>query len=110
MYPYQEQLKRVERWLSRIRHSSKHDRNQYEDFLWAFFQNCWHLKDWIMNDTNSSALGKFVKEEAENQSVNKEHEKHQPQAAPVLGVFLHGEKWEALIKNDHSWKVIVAPA
>ena len=24
--------------------------NEMEDFLWAFFQNCWHLNDWIRND------------------------------------------------------------
>jgi hypothetical protein len=22
----------------------------YDDFVWAFFQNCWHLRDWIHND------------------------------------------------------------
>ena len=22
----------------------------YSDDIWAFFQNCWHLKDWIKND------------------------------------------------------------
>jgi hypothetical protein len=25
----------------------------YEDMLWAFFQNCWHLKDWILNDATA---------------------------------------------------------
>ncbi len=24
--------------------------NAIEDNLWAFFQNCWHIKDWIRND------------------------------------------------------------
>jgi hypothetical protein len=28
---------------------------QYEDDLWSFFQNCWHLKDWIKNDDTLDA-------------------------------------------------------
>jgi hypothetical protein len=24
--------------------------NELEDSLWAFFQNCWHINDWIRND------------------------------------------------------------
>jgi hypothetical protein len=22
----------------------------FQDAMWSFFQNCWHLKDWIKND------------------------------------------------------------
>jgi hypothetical protein len=22
----------------------------YQDDVWAFFQNCWHLKDWVKHD------------------------------------------------------------
>lgn len=49
MSGYRDQLARVERFLTRL---SRFDRPQedYEDDLWAFFQNCWHLKDWIKND------------------------------------------------------------
>ncbi|TWU12271.1 hypothetical protein CA54_10940 [Symmachiella macrocystis] len=51
-----EQLERVKRFFKRIEHpeafGNTHDgRNDYEDFLWAFFQNCWHLKDWIKRDS-----------------------------------------------------------
>ena len=42
-------MARVERWLKRIEATDR-ERTEYEDFLWAFFQNCWHLKDWIKND------------------------------------------------------------
>lgn len=24
--------------------------NDVEDFMWAFFQNAWHIKDWLKND------------------------------------------------------------
>jgi hypothetical protein len=51
MHPYQQQLARVERFLQRILAPTT-DRKEYEDFLWAFFQNCWHLRDWIKNDTS----------------------------------------------------------
>jgi hypothetical protein len=49
MSAYLEQLKRVERWLSRIQ-KNESDQIEHQDFLYAFFQNCWHLKDWIKND------------------------------------------------------------
>jgi len=50
---YLEQLNRARRFLRRI---EKFDRSQvdYEDDLWAFFQNCWHVKDWIKNDQKLS--------------------------------------------------------
>jgi hypothetical protein len=55
---YQEQLARVRRWLTRVENSSVNPRlelppkkqTEYEDMLFAFFQNSWHLKDWIKND------------------------------------------------------------
>jgi hypothetical protein len=55
---YQEQLARVHRFLTRVENSSVNPKlelppekqTEYEDMLYAFFQNCWHLKDWIKND------------------------------------------------------------
>ena len=44
-----EQWERVLRWHERIK-DQKQPRLDYEDDLWAFFQNCWHMKDWIKND------------------------------------------------------------
>lgn len=52
-YQYLEQISRVHRFLNRIRDKEK-ERIQYEDDLWSFFQNCWHLKDWIKNDPKVS--------------------------------------------------------
>jgi hypothetical protein len=55
---YHEQLARVRRFLVRVETSSVNPKlelppekqTEYEDMLCAFFQNCWHLKDWIKND------------------------------------------------------------
>ena len=46
-----EQFERVRRWLSRIE-APEGPSVEYDDFLWAFFQNGWHLKDWIRNDAS----------------------------------------------------------
>jgi|GEM_PF-531555 len=49
-----EQFERVKRWMLRIKDITsgrEHDRESsyYEDDIYAFFQNCFHLKDWLMN-------------------------------------------------------------
>ncbi len=41
---------RVKRGLTRIENNKNRQMEEYEDDLWFFFQNCWHLKDWIKND------------------------------------------------------------
>jgi hypothetical protein len=46
---WQDQFERLKRYLCRIRIRDR-DRAEYEDDLLSFFQNCWHLKDWIWND------------------------------------------------------------
>ena len=49
MAAYQDQLTRVRRFLARIeQHNRPHD--EYDDDMWSFFQNCWHVKDWIKYD------------------------------------------------------------
>jgi hypothetical protein len=50
-----EQWNRVNRWLERFRETSTgrpHDRDSdyYQDEAYSFFQNCYHLKDWLKND------------------------------------------------------------
>ncbi len=49
MRGYMDQLNRVRRMLDRI---NRQDRSpeEYEDDIWSFFQNSWHLKDWVKND------------------------------------------------------------
>ena len=51
MSKYREQFERVGRFLHRVRRGDR-ESVEYLDDLWAFFQNAWHLKDWIMNDSS----------------------------------------------------------
>ena len=49
------QLDRVQRYLQRFREINSgrkhnHPSDYYEDDVYAFFQNCYHLKDWIKHD------------------------------------------------------------
>ncbi len=60
---YLEQLERIKRWLDLIKRPNI-DREQYVDFLWAFFQNCWHLTDWITHDPSASMQLKNAKGKA----------------------------------------------
>jgi hypothetical protein len=49
MRDYLSQYRRVERALQRIENQNR-NQTEYEDDLWSFFQNCHHLKDWVIND------------------------------------------------------------
>jgi hypothetical protein len=61
---YLEQWERVNRWYSRFRMINAgrmHDQSSenYQDDVYAFFLNCYHLKDWIKNDPSvGAAAGK----------------------------------------------------
>ncbi len=53
-----EQYERTLRWFEqfkRISEGQEHTQNSdhYEDIMRAFFENCYHLKDWIKNDPQS---------------------------------------------------------
>lgn len=53
-----QQWERVLRWYDRIEQTGsgrEHtmESDYYQDELYAFFQNCWHLKDWLKNDPAS---------------------------------------------------------
>jgi len=57
---YEEQFERVKRYLSKfkkINDGKPHDQSSpyYDDDIYAFFQNCYHLKDWIKNDPACSS-------------------------------------------------------
>jgi len=55
-----EQWERVNRWydrFKRINDGRPHDQpsENYQDDVYAFFLNCYHLKDWIKNDKGVGA-------------------------------------------------------
>jgi len=51
---YRDQLDRVWRFLERVEAPGPRSDVYYQDDVWAFFQNCWHLKDWLLNDPRMS--------------------------------------------------------
>ncbi len=57
---YLDQFERVKRYFSRfkqINDGQEHSQSSqnYDDDIYAFFQNCYHLKDWIKNDPACSS-------------------------------------------------------
>lgn len=62
---YQEQFERLNRWYKRFKEINNgriHDKSSefYKDDVYAFFMNCYHLKDWIINDPATEADDKLV--------------------------------------------------
>ncbi len=49
MAAWQEQFERVLRSLKKVEQSAR-QQTEHLDNLFHFFQDCWHLKDWIKND------------------------------------------------------------
>lgn len=45
-----QQYERIRRALTHIKNNKNRNLVDYEDDVWSFFQNCWHLKDWVKND------------------------------------------------------------
>jgi len=71
---YRAQLDRVRRFLARVqgKHASYRD---FEDMATAFFQNCYHLYDWIEKDTTlKGRRGKVLKEARESELLNIAHD------------------------------------
>ncbi len=46
---YLDQLGRARRFRDRM-FASNTDATEFQDMAWAFFQNCWHVKDWVNKD------------------------------------------------------------
>jgi len=42
------QLERVRRWQKRL--AATYDLTEAEDYLYVFFQNCYHLRDWLLSE------------------------------------------------------------
>jgi len=60
---HQEQFERIKRWYERIKdiyEGIPHERESdyYQDDVYAFFINCYHLKDWIKNDESVETFAK----------------------------------------------------
>ena len=70
---HQEQFERTKRWYERIKkidQGMQHNlpSDYYCDEVYAFFLNCFHLKDWIENDDTVKSLAKgkvknFIKQD-----------------------------------------------
>jgi len=41
---------------------------EFQDMLWSFFQHCWHVKDWLLNDPLASDAQKQVASNMVHQS------------------------------------------
>lgn len=66
-HTYREQFDRVTRWYQRfteIDSGRVHNKTSdfYEDEIYAFFLNCYHLKDWIKNDPTVGAAATMVED------------------------------------------------
>lgn len=74
---YRSQLDRVRRFLERVEGPYGLDGKsandvEFQDMMWAFFQNCWHLKDWVDHDPLASeAQKKAVIQKAHDSDVLK---------------------------------------
>ncbi|MCK4622815.1 MAG: hypothetical protein KAT62_11450 [Desulfuromonadales bacterium] len=65
MNKYQEQIERLRRYHSRfseINEGRSHElpSDYYQDDVFAFFLNCYHIKDWIKNDSTLDITSKSV--------------------------------------------------
>jgi hypothetical protein len=68
---YLEQWDRVKRWWTRVREVSLGRSHVLypefgEDEIFAFFLNCYHLKDWVKNDPASGELKDLVEAYVKN--------------------------------------------
>lgn len=54
---YRDQLDRARRFLDRVEGPHRNDVD-FQDMMWAFFQNCFHLRDWVVRDPLMSSAQK----------------------------------------------------
>lgn len=59
------QFNRVQRAFLKVLENKNRKLVDYEDDVWNFIQNCWHLKDWIKYDKQSVAKATRGKIEVE---------------------------------------------
>lgn len=59
------QFERMARAFQKVLNNQNRNPVEYEDDAWSFFQNCWHLKDWIKNDVEGVAKATRLKIDVE---------------------------------------------
>jgi len=61
---YEKQMQRLQRWYGRFKKLDEgvHGKpsEEFEDDVYAFFLNCYHLKDWLMNDPGTGVKREVV--------------------------------------------------
>lgn len=60
---YTEQYIRTENWLNRLKKEKQKPNaiaGDFIDFLYAFYQNCYHIKDWLLNDPTCALTNKEI--------------------------------------------------
>jgi len=73
MAEFMEQFERTKRSLKKIENQDR-DSTDYDDDLWHFFQDCYHLKDWIKNDLSVPEVIKGTKGKKVENYINKNKE------------------------------------
>lgn len=70
--PYLEQFERIKRWHKilneiRVSNSSEDEADYQVDCIYAFFINCYHLKDWLLHSkvVDKSKINGFIKKNKE---------------------------------------------
>ncbi len=62
--PWEEQYRRVVRWFIRsvvcAKHPYESDVDKLKDYLYTFFENCWHLKEWLKHDETIKIDSKVI--------------------------------------------------
>lgn len=100
---YQQQFKRMKRWYGRIKKIDQRIPDEfnlrtnfrnYLDEVYAFFQNCYHLKDWIKNDDTVTQLAKDKVEDFIDKNV----------CMSICADLCNGSKHLKLIKPSRSKK------
>lgn len=71
---YRHQLDRARRFLARVQMATDDwadlDDVEFQDMMWAFFQNCWHVKDWLKHDPSVSQAVKNAAIDLAHQSLH----------------------------------------
>lgn len=107
------QYRRMLRWYDRLRGAlSGEDANEIFDFIYAFFQNCYHLKDWLVSDgvaTNAEVKALFdsstelkLCRDLCNSTKHLQYNSPNIESKPRIW-----REWDALSKTSYGWYLYV---